>query len=860
MGSAFVAGHDDAPRHQSESAFWAESEASCLSGLSTDGLGLSSREAVVRLGRFGLNLLTHRDRMAAIIEAGRRVLNPLAVILLIAAVISAALGQRVDAGVIALIVIFSTTIDLWQAHRSHLAAERLRQRIEMQTAVRRDGVWTELATRLLVPGDRIRVQTGDIVPADARVLQSSSLYLDEAAFTGESLPVEKDRRDRVESPLAAEAANALFMGTVVTGGSGEAVVVRTGRDTTYGELAERLQRMLPASAFDRGLRDFGSLIARTVVVLVIFVVAVNILAHRDPFESVLFAVALAVGLTPEFLPMILTVTQAEGAVRMARAKVIVRQLPAIQNFGSFDVLCSDKTGTLTEGRMQVNQYIDPGGDSSERVRRFAYLNAVAQHGLRSPFDEALLAAPPADTTSFEDLGEIPYDFVRRRLSVLLALKDGPTLITLGAPESVISVCNRVRRLDAEAPLDAAAIAQIERSNDNLGAQGFRLLAVATRSFSGSSSIQAAEEKELVFEGMVAFSDPPKEDVAAVIEALHADGVALKVLTGDAESVTRHVCGAIGLGNQEFVAGSTLDRLGEAELGDLVQRANVFTRVSPDQKLRIIRALQAHGRVVGYLGDGINDAPSLRAADVGISVSGAVDVARDAADVILVEKNLRVLHDGIIEGRKSFGNVIKYVMMGTSSNFGNMLSMAGAVLLLPFLPMLPPQILLNNALYDLAQVTIPTDHVDAAMIQRPHQWDMRFVRDFMLIFGPISSLYDFLTFFVLRTVLHADATLFHTGWFIESLATQTLVIFVIRTVGNPLRSRPSAPLAATVVLVVAVAAILPWTPIAPALGFAAPPVAFMVFVALATLTYLALVEAAKRVFYRTHPLAGSSAAP
>lgn len=838
--------------------FWAEPLAPLLERLGTTGEGLSSAEAEARLAREGPNELAGTSRLSAVMLALRRLLNPLALILLIASAISAALGELVDATIIALIVLFSASVDLIQMRRSQMAAEQLRRRVEMHTSVLRDGVWADSPARLIAPGDRIRISTGDIVPADARVVASSSLDLDEAAFTGESLPVEKSAADGVRSANPAEAVNAVFMGTVVTGGSGEVVVARTGRATTYNQLAEQLQKEIPATAFDRGLRDFGALIARTVVVLVLFVLLVNIVAGRNPFQSLLFAVALAVGLTPEFLPMILTVSQAEGAMQMAKSRVIVRRLSAMQNFGGLDVLCSDKTGTLTEGRMQVERAVDASGLPSQRVLRYAYINAAAQSGLRSPFDEALVAAPPPDAGRFTKVAELPYDFQRRRLSVVADVDGQRLLITKGAPESVLGVCQCVAGAAAEQPLDPARQAVCAGLTEELGAKGLRVLAVATRVLGPDAATVKLSESELTFEGLVAFSDPPRADVAGVVDALRGDGIELKILTGDAEAVTRHVCEAIGLAGERIVTGDEFDRMSDQQLWGILGRVNVFARMTPEQKLRVIHALQRQHRVVGYLGDGINDAPSLRAADVGISVSGAVDVAREAADVILVEKSLQVLHNGIIEGRKSFGNVIKYIMMGTSSNFGNMLSMAGAAIILPFLPMLPPQVLLNNALYDLSQVAIPVDRVDPALIQKPHQWDMRFIRDFMLIFGPISSLYDFLTFFVLRTVFHADVSLFHTGWFVESLATQTLVVFVIRTVGNPFRSRPSWALMATVTAVVVIGAVLPWSPLARPLGFTAPPLPFVVFVAAAVVTYLALVGVAKRLFYRFHPLTGATA--
>jgi Mg2+-importing ATPase len=833
--------------------FWSEPLPALLDRLQTDGDGLSTAEVRARLARYGPNVTGTQSPYADTFDALRRAINPLAVILLVASLVSAFLGDLVDAVIIALIVVVSTAIDLVQTQRSRRAAEQLRRRVAVEASVMRDGVWTEAPLSDLVPGDRIRLSAGDIVPADARVITANFLQVDESTFTGESLPVEKEPADAVTATDPRDARNAIFMGTVVSGGSGEALVVATGAHTTFGHLTKQLKSAPPQTVFERGLWQFGSLITRTVVALVIFVVLVNLLARRDPFESLLFAVALAVGLTPEFLPLILTVTQAQGALRMAHSKVIVRQLAAIQNFGNLDVLCSDKTGTLTEGHMQVDRAITADGAPSDRVRWYAYVNAATQAGLRSPFDDALLAEPPAEAAAFAKVGEIPYDFQRRRLSVAVATDGTVELITKGAPESVLSICTRVARVEGEADLTTAEHARITALLEELGGRGFRLLAVATRPLARPAPLSAADERDMVFQGLVAFSDPPKADAGQVVAVMRADGIRLKILTGDAPAVTLHVCAAIDLATDGILTGDQIADLDDAALQAVANSTDIFARVAPDQKLRLIRALQRSGHVVGYLGDGINDAPSLRAADVGISVAGAVDVARDAAQIVLLEKSLEVLHDGVIQGRKVFANVMKYIMMGTSSNFGNMLSMAGAVLFLPFLPLLPKQVLLNNVLYDVAQLSIPTDHVDRELIHRPRHWDMGFVRDFMLIFGPISSVYDFLTFFVLRRLFHAGEALFHTGWFVESLATQALVIFVIRTAGNPLRSRPSIWLTSTVLIVAAAGALLPWTPLAEPLGFVPVPPAFMAFVALATVTYLALVELVKRLFYRYHPL-------
>lgn len=835
--------------------FWQTPVPELLATLGVTGEGLSSAEARERLARFGPNALDESRRLLGFLEPVRRVLNPLILILLSAALVSGIVGEVVNAVVISVMVSASIGIDVYQTRRSAEAARRLRQRVESRATVKRDGSWTDIPFNGVVPGDRLHLRAGDIIPADARILTSGYLLVDEAAFTGESVPVEKEPADSVQASRAADAANSVFMGTVVAGGSAEALVVRTGSETAYARIAGQLSVEQPQTAFDRGLRGFGLLIARTVAVLVVFVLAVNLIEHRAFLDSLLFAIALAVGLTPEFLPMILTVTQAEGALHMSRSKVIVRELAAIQNLGNLDVICSDKTGTLTEGRMAVERAVDIEGEDSPRVRRLAYWNAALQTDIRSPFDEALVSGPESYDDEIVRVGELPFDFERRRLSVAVSAADQRFLITKGAPESVLDVCGSLRTPGGVADLDDAARFAARALMEDLGSRGMRVLGVATVALVERPALSLEDEKGMTIEGFVAFSDPPKEGVGEVLRALEDDGIRLKVLTGDAEAVTAHVCEVIDFPRSgRIVTGTEVAAMDDAALAETLDTCNVFARVAPDQKLRIIRGLQKQGHVVGYLGDGINDAPSLRAADVGISVEGAVDVAREAAQIVLLEKSLGVLHIGVVEGRKVFGNVMKYIMMGTSSNFGNMLSMAGAVLFLPFLPLLPSQVLLNNALYDFAQISIPTDRVDDETLRRPRGWDLRFIRDFMIVFGPISSLYDFLTFYVLRSLFHADEKLFHTGWFIESLATQTLVIFVIRTMGNPLRSRPGIPLAATVIAIVAVGALIPWTFVAGPLGFVHIPLGFGAFVLAAVATYLLIVQSVKHVFVRFHPYA------
>jgi P-type Mg2+ transporter len=610
----------------------------------------------------------------------------------------------------------------------------------------------------------------------------------------------------------------------------------------------------PETEFERGIKGFGMLIMQTVFFLVLFIVLVGLIGRHQPFETVLFAISLAVGLTPEFLPMITTVTLGQGALRMARQKVIVKHLESIQNFGSIDTLCSDKTGTLTSGETKLEGYLDLSKHASERVLLFGTLNSTYETGIKSPLDEAILLHGTIDLTGYSKIGEIPFDFERRCLSVVVRHQEASLLITKGAPESVLARCTAYEIAGERQQLDGVdgevRTTYVEMYRE-LSSQGYRVLAVAYRTLPPQASYSKADEQSLVLLGFLTFADPPKADVAQVLQALKSDGVQVKILTGDNELVTRHVCEQVGLVSSRIVLGSELEHMTDPALAQVVGEVNVFARVSPAQKNRIILALKSRKHVVGYMGDGINDAPSLHAADVGISVSTGVDVAKDAAAIILLEPSLQVLHQGILEGRKAFGNVIKYLLMGTSSNFGNMFSMAGAYVFLPFLPMLPAQILLNTFLYDLSQVTIPTDHVDASYIRKPQHWDIKLIRNFMLFIGPVSSIFDFLTFFVMLRVFNAGAVLFHTGWFVESLATQTLVLFIIRTAGSPLRSRPSLPLTLTTLLIVAVGCVLPYTPLAGPLGFTPLPILYFLFLAGMVVSYLLLVEVVKRRLMRRY---------
>jgi Mg2+-importing ATPase len=824
----------------------------------TNPTGLTQVEARRLLTQFGPNEPAPTKRTAPFFQLLILLANPLAIILLLASVISAALGEVINASIIIMMVLFSVALNFIQTYRSQKAVDSIRKEVAPSANVLRDNKWIEIPRREIVPGDVIKLAAGDLVPADAELLQTRDLHVQQAALTGESLPVEKSASSEHGSPGDS---HRVFLGTSVVSGTATANVIATGRNTVFGDIATRLAKRAPETEFERGTRRFGFLIMRTTLLLVLFVILISVLFQRPFLESLLFAVALAVGLTPEFLPMITTVTLGRGAVHMARKNVIVKHLEAMQNFGSIDVLCSDKTGTLTSGEMSLEQHLDPFGTSCERVFLLAFLNSLHETGITNPLDEAIKErhrSDPLDTAvlrhdspdihDYEKVDEIPFDFERRRVSIVVKHNDERLLITKGAPESVLAACTAYEIDDQQHPLSDSQ-ARIENTYRDLCAKGYRSLAVAYAKVEAKDAYTANDETGLVLAGFLTFSDPPLPTAKSTLDALRQDGVQVKILTGDNELVTQHICSQVELDSGRIVLGTELDKISDPALAHIVEQTSVFARVSPAQKNRIILALKNRSHVVGYLGDGINDAPSLHAADVGISVSSAVDVAKDAAEIILLERGLDVLHAGIIEGRKSFGNVMKYLLMGTSSNFGNMFSMAAAVLFLPFLPMLPTQILLNNFLYDLAQVTIPTDAVDETFIRKPQRWNIKLIRNFMIYIGPLSSIYDFLTFFVLLKVFLASEQFFHTGWFVESLATQTLVIFVIRTARNPLRSKPSLALTFSTIAIVLFGTLLPYTRLGSVIGFTPLPLTFLLFIALATATYLLLVEVVKRRLMR-----------
>ncbi len=807
--------------------------------------GLTSQDAELRFAEFGPNEPTAKKTHPPWLDFIILFSNPLTLILLIAAGVLQLSGDSFDAALITGLVVLGTGIDFFQTYHSRRVIEHLRTKVASTASVERDGKWCELSRRQLVPDDLIRLSAGDLIPADAQLLEARDLYVQQAMLTGESAPAEKQATGDAPS-RSPNAANMVFVGTSVVSGTAIARVVATGSKTAFGGIAARLAERAPETAFDIGLRRFGYLITRIVFGLVLFVLVMSLALHRPALQSLLFAVSLAVGLTPEFLPMITAVTLSRGALAMARKQVIVKRLPAIQNLGSMDILCSDKTGTLTSGTLLLHEAIGADGAPSEKAHTYARLNSQFQTGIKSPLDEAILLTPlSGDTVAAIKLDEIPFDFQRRRLSVVVEVNGRRTLICKGSPEGILPLVTAVNSAGTTVPASKDNMDALWHLYKTQSANGFRVLAVAVREVPSQAAYSTGDEHDLTFLGFLAFSDPILPEAAETIQQLKRDGVAIKILTGDSDLVTIHICKDAGLEVTGVVLGDELETTSEPALMHLAQTANVFARLSPAQKVRVLNTLRKSGHVVGFIGDGINDAPALHAADIGIAAPHAVDVAQDASDVVLMQPGLNVLHNGIIEGRQAFGNVMKYLLMGTSSNFGNVLSMAAASVVLPFLPMLPTQVLLNNFLYDLSQLTIPTDTVDPEYIQKPQQWNIGTILRFMILIGPISSLYDFITFYVLLHVFHAAAPEFHTGWFVESLATQTLVLLIIRTARPPFRSRPSNGLLATVLLAVAVGLWLPYSSLAARLEFTPLPATYFVFLAFATGTYLTIVEFAKR---------------
>lgn len=835
-------------------AFWQQKIESLLEEHQTSAEGLSSSEAAGRLRKFGPNVLQTVKKNHLIWQFLSKFLNPLVIILIVASFISALTGDEASFVIIFMIILMSVTLDFFQEFRAGREAEKLRQSVAVHVEALRDNKKQEIPLSSLVPGDIVLLSAGDMIPGDGRILEAKDFFINQVLLTGEPFPVEKcpDEQPNEQDILAAH--NTVLQGTSVISGTAKVLICLTGEKTELGTIADSLIAKPPPTAFELGTYHFGLLIMRLTIFMVLFVLLVNTFFHRALLESFLFAIALAVGLTPELLPMIISVTLAKGAQRMAKKKVIVKQLASIQNLGSMDVLCTDKTGTLTEGRIHLERHVDGFNRESKRVLELAYINSAFETGLRSPLDDAILEHHEIDATGWKKIDEVPFDFERRRISVLVDNGKKRMLVVKGAPEHIIDLCTHVELNEEQelGSMDPKMKSSLIELFNALGTEGFRVLGIAWKETDANCNhAVVGDETRLIFSGFAAFLDPPKASAKNTLADLASSGVSLKIVTGDNELVTKHICQELEIPIAGLITGTELDAMDDHALNRKIKKVNLFCRVNPGQKNRIILALKRQGHIVGYLGDGINDAPSLHSADVGISVESAVDVAKEAAKMILLEQDLGVIKNGVIEGRRTFGNIMKYIMMGTSSNFGNMFSMAGGSLFLPFLPMLPTQILLNNLMYDVSEIPIPLDNVDEEYLIKPKHWDIKFIQKFMLIIGLISSVFDFLTFYVMLSIFKAGEVLFHTGWFIESIATQVLVIFVIRTQKNPLRSRPNGWLAICSLSIVALAILLPFSPLANMLGFAPPPPLFFLFLAGMVVFYLALVEIVKQIFYRLY---------
>ncbi len=828
-----------------------------LARLKTSQSGLSAQEAQNRYSTYGPNELAEKQKRTGFVEILYHLRNPLVLILLIAGIVSGVVGDTTDAVIIFFIVLLSISLDVYQESKAQNAAEALKERVTTKAAVLRDGVKRDVKFSEIVPGDIVYLIAGDLVPADSRLISAKDLNLNQSALTGEAFPVEKNANplSSVISDMTSWS-NYVFLGTSVVSGTGKAVVVKTGKLTEYGKIAKELASKAPETEFEKGLRRFGALMTEVTLFLVVFVFFVNAFFYsgsRTILQSLLFAVALAVGLTPELLPMIMSINLSRGAVAMSKKGVIVKRLAAIQNFGNMDVLCTDKTGTLTENKLTLNEYEDLQGKEDQKVLMYGYFNCVYETGLRSPLDDAVLQYKKFDVTGITKIDEIPFDFIRRRVSVVVEYKGQRLVVSKGAPEEILKICAFCETDEILTDFGNVCQATFEQRYNDLSAQGYRVLAVAYKKVKDDKThYSISDETDMVFLGFLSFFDPPKESAKESIGLLARDGVELKIVTGDNELVTKTVCQQLYFNIEGVITGNEIAQLQNDALARVVEDNNVFTRMNPAQKDRVISALRANGHVVGYMGDGINDAPSLKTADVGISVENAVDVAKESADLILLQPDLKVLNEGILEGRKTFGNTMKYIMMGVSSNFGTMFSVAGASLFLSFLPMTAIQILLNNLLYDLSEATIPTDNVDEEYIEKPKRLDISYIRRFMLTMGPVSSIFDFLTFLLLLVVFRAAVPIFQTAWFVESLTTQTLVVFVLRTRKTPFyKSKPGKFLVISCLAVVAIAFTLPYTPLGAIFSFSPPPATFYLVLAGLIVGYLLLVEVVKKWFLKRY---------
>ncbi len=833
---------------QDLSTFWGLTTEQTLDQLKSSPRGLSAQVAQQRLSQSGATSLKPKRQANALVLLLNQFKSPIILILVAAAVLSSFLGDVLDAVIILVIVLLSGLLGFWQERGAADAVAKLLALVQVKATVLRDGQVQAIPHEAVVPGDIAVLAAGDSIPGDCLVLESKDLSVNEAALTGETYPADKLRGVLPAETGLSQRTNTLYMGTSVISGTGKAIVVQTGQQTEFGQVSERLKLRPPETEFETGLSKFGYFLMEVTLILVVLIFVANVYLQRPVLDSFLFSLALAVGLTPQLLPAIVSVNLARGAKQMAKKQVIVKRLPAIENFGSMNVFCTDKTGTLTEGDVKIHGAVDVDGKESGRVLFHAYLNAACESGFVNPIDAAIRAYQTFNIAGYQKLDEVPYDFNRKRLSILFAHGDTRLIVTKGSLKPILAVCSTVETGEGKTINLTDQRDQIVQRAEDLGGEGFRVLGVAYRDFNGDF-FSREDEKDMTFLGYLALFDPPKAGIAGTLKALGQLGITTKMITGDSRAVALSIVQRVGLPRPVVLTGEDLHQLSDEALMHRVGQTNVFAEVEPNQKERIILALKKVGNVVGYLGDGINDASALHAADVGISVESAVDVAKEAADIVLMQKDLDVLVEGVKEGRVTFANTLKYVFMATSANFGNMFSMAGISLVLPFLPLLPSQILLTNLLTDFPEMTIATDRVDQAMVNQPRRMNIGFIRNFMLVFGLLSSVFDYLTFGALLPLLHADTAQFRTGWFVESVVSASMIVLVIRTRQSILTSKPGRYLLAATIAIAVVTLLIPYTPLAGLLGFQALPIEFLLVLAAIVGLYILSAETVKHGFYR-----------
>ena len=829
--------------------YWSMSAEDVMKNLNSMPAGLTSKEAALRLKKHGENVIKKKKQDTQLILFLNQFRNPIIIILIVATAISGVTGELTDALIIATIILASAVLSFIQEYSAGNAIEELRAKVQARALVLRDGKFTEISSRGIVPGDIVRVSSGSLIPADARILECSDFFVTQAVLTGESVPSEKTPEIADEDAGIQDRRNCVFMGTNVQSGSAVVLVTATGENTNFGAIAKNLSLRPPETEFERGVRHFGYLLTQIMLLLTLSVFAINVIMERPAIEALLFSVALAVGITPQLLPAIISITLSRGSRSMAEEGVIVRRLTAIENFGSMDVLCTDKTGTLTEGTIRLDGAFDLDGEASESVFRLAYLNASLQTGMENSLDKAVSEARNLDISNIVKKGEIPFDFTRERLSVIVEEESRYTLITKGAFSKVLNICTQVERNKVIRDLDDVDLRNIQQLYETWSSQGIRVLGISTRSVELKEKYSVEDENQMVFAGFLLLFDHPKQDVIQTISNLEKNGVSLRVITGDNKLTAVHTVESVGIKIRGVITGSDLMKMSDESLWNKVENTTVFAEVDPNQKERIILALKKNRHVVGYMGDGINDIPALHAADVSISVDNAVDVARESADFVLMEKSLKSLNRGIELGRITFGNTLKYILVTTSANFGNMFSMAGVSLFLPFLPLLPKQILLINFLTDFPAITIANDRVDEEELQKPRRWDIGTIRNFMFTFGFISSVFDYVTFAVLFIGFKAQPEIFQSGWFTVSVLTELLILMVMRTHKPFFMSRPAPLLLYSSIAVGAVTLILPYTPLSRFLNI--EPVGLSIMAALIAISaaYIVTTEIAKHFFYR-----------